>query len=217
VYFPMYISRISIRKFIDAVEWATARNIIILANGGYTTAGAAVIRNELEKMTRTKRVLPLKKLHNQGGHAVYGSPCTKRKDVGSHHFLHDSHLRDCLAKYLHDRGLSGIEQLSVRWIKENPDAHLGNIYFEFDNGHMNDDQLTEKIKRNYIGHGAFQVIFFMRHRYDDMEGEKRRLDKLFEIVRSTLPKKPNRILGATYSGFLKKGEVYNLKGMRVQI
>ncbi len=141
----------------------------------------------------------------------------KKKDVGDHHFLHDSQLRDCLAKYLHDRNLNGIEQLSVSWIRENPDAHLGNIYFEFDNGHMNDDQLIEKIRKNYTGQVAFRVVFFMRHRYDDIEGEKRRLDKLFEIVRSTLQKKPNRILGATYSGFLHDGKVFNLKGEVVQI
>jgi len=213
----MYISRTSIRKFIDAVEWATARNIIILSNGRYTTSGAAVIRSELDKMTRTKRVMRLKKLHDQGNHAVYGSPCTKKKDVGNHHFLHDNQLRDCLAKFLHDRNLGGIEQLSVKWIRENPDAHMGNLYFEFDNGHMNDDQLIEKIQKNYSGHGAYRVIFFMRHRYDSPEGEKARLEKLFEIVRKTLRKKPNRIVGATYSGFLQNGMIFNHKGFEVQI
>ena len=213
----MYISRTTIRKFIDAVEWATTRNIIILANGSYTTSGAAVIRSELEKMTRTKRVMRLKKLHDQGNHAVYGSPCTKKKDVGNHHFLHDNQLRDCLAKFLYDRNLNDIEQLSVRWIRENPDAHLENIYFEFDNGHMNDDQLIEKIRKNYSSHGAYRVVFFMRHRYDNTEGEKVRLEKLFEIARQTLRKKPNRILGATYSGFLQNGKVFNLNGIEVEI
>ena len=213
----MYISRIHIRKFIDAVEWSTVRNIIILANGRYTSHGSAVIRNELEKMTRTKRIPALRKLHDQGKHAVYGSPYTQKKDVGNHHFLHDNQLRDCLAKFLYDRNLQGIEQLSVRKIRGNPDAHLGNIYFEFDNGHLNDDQLIAKIRNNYSGHGAFRVIFFMRHRYDDPAGEQARLAKLFEIVKTTVPDKPNRILGATYTGFLENGKLFNLKWMGIQI
>ncbi|MCG2722761.1 MAG: hypothetical protein L6290_12235 [Thermodesulfovibrionales bacterium] len=213
----MYISRIHIRKFIDAVEWSTVRNIIILANGRYTSRGSAVIRNELEKMTRTKRVPPLRKLHNQGMHAVYGSPYTKKKDVGNHHFLHDNQLRDCLARYLYDRNLQGIEELSVKKIRENPDAHLGNIYFEFDNGHMNDDQLIAKIRRHYAGQGAFRVIFFMRHRYDDPAGEQARLAKLFEIVKRILSDKPNRILGATYIGFLENGKIFNSKWTGIQI
>lgn len=207
----MYISRTTIRKFIDAVEWATARNIIILANGRYTTSGAAVIRTELEKMTRTKRVMRLKKLHDQGNHAVYGSPCTKKKDVGNHHFLHDNQLRDCLAKFLHDRHLQGVEKLSVSRVEPNPDAHLGSLYFEFDNGHMNDDQLIEKIQKNYSGHGAYRVIFIMRHRYDDPEGEQKRLDKLFHIVKNTLYRKPNRIWANTYNGFLETGRLYNYR------
>ncbi len=159
----------------------------------------------------------LKKLHDQGNHAVYGSPCTKKKDVGNHHFLHDNQLRDCLAKFLHDRNLSGIEQLSVRWIRENPDAHMENLYFEFDNGHMDDNQLADKIRNNYSGHGAYRVVFFMRHRYDSIEGEKARLEKLFEIVRNISRKKPNRIVGATYSGFLQNGKIFNHKGIEVQI
>ncbi|MFA5823211.1 MAG: hypothetical protein WC853_09065 [Thermodesulfovibrionales bacterium] len=207
----MYISRTAIRKFIDAVEWATVRNIIVLANGRYTNHGAAVVRTELEKMTKTKSVLPLKKLYDYGGHAVYGSPCTKKKDIGSHHFLHDNRLRDCLAKFLSDRNLKGVEQLSVSRIEINPDAHLGNLYFEFDNGHMDDDQLADKIRNNYSGNGAFRVIFFMRHRYDDAGGEDRRLDKLFEIVKNTLPSKKGRILGACYSEFLKDGKIHNCK------
>jgi hypothetical protein len=95
----MYISRIYIRKFIDSVEWSTVRNIIILANGRYISHGSAVIRNELEKMTRTKRIPPLRKLHDQGKHAVFGSSYTKKKDVGNHQFLHDNHLRDCLPNF----------------------------------------------------------------------------------------------------------------------
>jgi hypothetical protein len=213
----MYISRTTIRKFIDAVEWATPRNVIILANGRYTTTGSAVIRNELEKMTRTKRVMPLKKLHDQGKHAVYGSPCTKKKDVGTHQFLHDNQLRDCLAKFMHDRCMKGMEDLSVSRIRQNPDAHLGNLYFEFDNGHMSDDQLIEKIQKHYCGYGAYRVIFFMRHRYDNPDGEQARLEKLFEIVKSVLRKKPNRVLGATYSGYLRNGKIFNLKGQEIQI
>ena len=213
----MYISRIHIRKFIDAVEWSTVRNIIILANGRYTSHGSAVIRSELEKMTRTKRVPPLRKLHDQGNHAVYGSSYTKKKDVGSHHFLHDTYLRDCLVKFLYDRNLKGIEELSTRRIRENPDAHLGNIYFEFDSGHMNDDQLISKIQRNYSNDGAFRVIFFMKHRYNNPAGEHARLAKLFELVKRTLPHKPNRILGATYTGYLTNGKIFNLKWTGIQI
>ncbi len=166
-------------------------------------------------MTRTKRVLSLKKLYDYGGHAVYGSPCTKKKDIGSHHFLHDNRLRDCLAKFLNDRNLKGIEQLSIGRTEINPDAYIGNLYFEFDNGHMDDDQLSDKIRNNYSGNGAFRVIFFMRHRYDDPEGEIRRLDKLFEIIKKTLPSKKGRVIGACYSQYLKDGAIYNVKGDKI--
>jgi hypothetical protein len=213
----MYISRLRIRKFIDAVEWATARNIIVLANGNYTSKGSAVIRNELDKMTKTKRIPRLKKLHDQGNHAVYGGICTKKKDVSNHHFHHDNQLRDCLARFMHDRNLKNIEHLSVRNNSRNSDAHLGNIFFEFDNGHMSDDQLIEKIQKNYTGQGAFRVVFFMRHRYDDPARERERLNKLFNIAKQTLPRKPGRILCATYSGFLKNGKIFNLKGDSVRI
>lgn len=206
----MYISRDKIRKFLDAVEWITARNIIILSQGKYAWEGSAAIRNELYKManavTPEKRI---KHLSNQAGNAVFAPWDSPRSDAGSQHFVHDNQLRDCLAKWLHDRDYAGMEELSIKTFA---DAKLGDIYFEFDNGHMTGDQLKDKLSRHYKGRGRFIVVFFMGHRYRDPHGEKLRLNKLFDIVREVLPHKPGRVFAACYSEFIEDGIVRDGRG-----
>src|SRR5512138_502853 len=98
----MYLNRNVVRKFVDAVDWVTPRNIIILLLGRYDTGAREnqIIRNELVKMTKTKREPPLKRLASDGK-AIYASCFTKRKDIGSFKLAHDEKLRDCLGKYFH--------------------------------------------------------------------------------------------------------------------
>src|SRR5512138_2328194 len=100
----MYLNRNVVRRFVDAVDWVTPRNIIILLLGKYDTDAREnqVIRNELVKMTKTVREPPLKRLPCDG-RAIYASSYTRKKDLGSFKLAHDEKLRDCLAKYFHGK------------------------------------------------------------------------------------------------------------------
>jgi hypothetical protein len=113
------------------------------------------------------------------------------------------------------------------FLKTYADAMLlltaGNLYFEFDSGHMGRGQLKDKIKARYIGKGAFRVVFFMgTAEYAHWKNlatikclEKNRLTLLFEVARRVLKDKPNRLLGACYHEYLEDGKVYNHKGLVV--
>ncbi|NNG06548.1 MAG: hypothetical protein HKM90_02350, partial [Desulfobacteraceae bacterium] len=41
---------------------------------------------------------------------------------------------------------------------------------------------------------------------------ERRLRMLFEVSRSVLPHKPNRVVAATYHGFIADGKLVNSRG-----
>jgi len=169
-------------------------------------------------MARTKRVPPLKKLPCYLM-TVFATHHSKKKNIGSFKFLHDSRLRDCLARYLYDRNYQDIEKLRL---DNEADAILGNTYFEFDNGTEDRKQLTEKINEYYSGKGQFQVIFWMSTDYythwktkdNIMKLEENRVNLLFNVVRESLPYKPGRVLGTSYHKYLDDGQVVNCKNIK---
>lgn len=131
-------------------------------------------------------------------------------------FDHDSKTRECIARWICDHGA---QQLDALHFHPPADATIGNIYFEMDNGHMNDRQLREKINLHYSKPGQFQVVFIMaspckahwRTREKVQADELRRLNKIFGIARELLPHKPNRILAASYEQFLEDGQLRSYK------
>ncbi|RJR18189.1 MAG: hypothetical protein C4581_06635 [Nitrospiraceae bacterium] len=169
----------------------------------------------LHKMSRTSKVPPLKKLPCNFM-TVFADYHSKKKNIGAFKFLHDSRLRDCLARYFHDRKYAGIESLRL---DNKADAVCGDMYFELDNGNEDRKQLTEKIRNHYSEKGKFQVIFFMTTDYythwKTMENiktlEENRLRLLFDIAGDILKHIPNRLLAASYHTYLEDGQVYNYK------
>ena len=202
--------RAVIRQFLRGVEWASPRNISILIHGHAGEANWAA--TELSEMASTRRIRPLRRL--LGPRHTFATPETAKKDKGEFNIEHDLKLRDVLAKFFYIRKYADLENLSVRHIPGNPDAHVGSLFFELDNGHENDAQLAEKLQR-YTGPGAFQVIFVMAHRYGDPALEAKRLEKLLALGGSVLGRKPNRVIAGTYHGFLTDGSLANLKGVKV--
>ena len=164
---------------------------------------------------------PLKKLPCYSM-TVFASHLSKKKNIGSFKFLHDSRLRDCLARYFYDKKYEGIDKLKLDNIA---DAVYEHIYFELDNGNEDRKQLAEKIQQNYSSKGKFQVICWMTTDYyshwKTMENikklENNRLNLFFDIVKETIPQKPNRILGASYHNFLEDGQLINYKEFNSQI
>jgi len=205
-----YLSRPTVRRFVDAVEWVSSRNIIILARGRYLGDHSNIYRVELDRLAKTKRVEPLRKIRSQAGHIVYTIPRSKKNTIGTFKFFHDNCLRDCLAKFIHDRDYRDIEKLSIANDK-NADAYFPGLYFEFDNGHMTDRQLEEKLRATYSDQGAYRVLFIMGSRYS-AEAERARLKKIIDIAKRVLYKKPGRILATTYHGYMDTGKVFNAKG-----
>ena len=57
----------------------------------------------------------------------------------------------------------------------------------------------------------------MGHRFREADLEQKRLNKLFDIARDVLDNKPNRVLGACYTEFLRDGKVFNLKREEVRL
>ena len=147
---------------------------------------------------------------------VFASYLSKKKNIGSFKFLHDSRLRDCLARYFYDNKYEGIDKLKL---DINADAIHEDIYFELDNGNEDRKQLTDKIQSNYSGKGKFQVVFWMTTDYyshwktkENMVAlENNRLALLFSVVKEVLPFKPNRVIGASYHQFLDDGQLLNYK------
>ncbi len=181
----------------------------------------AMVATELNRMCRTRRTeIRLKKLHHEF-YTCYGLAVKPRSTVNHQHVEHDIKLRNCLGKYLHTCGHGLMEFLSI---KSFADAVLtlntGNLYFEFDSGHMGRKQLEDKIRVHYAGKGAFRVVFWMgtaeyahwKNRRRIRSLEEKRLKLLFEITKEVLRDKPNRVLGATYAGFLKDNQLFTGKG-----
>ena len=57
----------------------------------------------------------------------------------------------------------------------------------------------------------------MEYRMGEADLEQNRLDKLFDIAGKVLRHKPNRVIGATYTVFLRDGKVFNIKGEEVRL
>jgi hypothetical protein len=227
----MRLDRHIIRLFVDRVEWVTPRNIHFLLNGRYTSQRilnngkrdytGVMIQNELIRMTKTKRIPPLKALPCDG-HTAFAQYYTKKHSIGTMIFSHNNKLRDVLAKYLFDRGWRGIDRICLA---PPSDATVGTLHFELDAGHMDRRELREKIIRNYTQPGMYQVVFIMASRYGRsprirkgvIEHEKNRLNMLFDLARELLPYKPSRVLGASYEQFLETGKVYNFKGQKIVV
>jgi hypothetical protein len=100
--------------------------------------------------------------------------------------------------------------------------NTGDLYFEFDSGHMGRRQLIEKIRTHYTGRGTFRVLFWMGTaeyaHWKDLARiktlERKRLRMLSAIGREVLGHKPNRLLAAPYHRFLEEGKVYCLRERR---
>lgn len=220
----MKLSRQVIRQYISKVEWATASNICFLLSGKRKRRDYAIVAAELNSMCRTKRKeIRLKKLHHEF-YTCYALATNPRSTLNHRQVEHDIKLRNCLGRYFHICGHELIEYLSI---KTHADAVLrlsaGDLYFEFDSGHMGRGQLKEKIKAHYIGKGAFRVVFFLgTAEYAHWKNlatikclEKNRLNLLFEVSRRVLKDKPNRLLAACYHEYLEDGKIYNHKGLVV--
>ncbi len=217
----MKLSRQVIRLYISKVEWATASNVCFLLSGKRKRRDYAVVAAELNSMCRTKRKeIRLKKLHHEF-YTCYSLATNPRSTLNHRHVEHDIKLRNCLGKYFYICGHELIEYLSI---KTHADALLtlsaGNLYFEFDSGHMGRGQLKDKIKAHYIGRGAYRVVFWTgTAEYAHWKNlatikclEKNRLNLLFEVSKRALKDKPNRLLGACYHEYLEDGKIYNHKG-----
>lgn len=217
----MTISRHVIREFISKVEWATAGSICYLLSGKRKPRDYAVVAAELNSMCRTKRKeIRLKKLPHDF-YTCYALATSSRATLNHRHVEHDIKLRNCLGKYFYICGYELLEYLSLKTYADSIlTLTAGDLYFEFDSGHMGRGQLKDKIKAHYIGKGAFRVVFWTgTAEYAHWKNiatikclEKNRLNLLFEVVRRVLKDKPNRVLGACYHEYLEDGKLYNHKG-----
>ncbi len=209
-----------IRQFISKVKWATASNVSYLLYGKTGKREYAMVAAELNRMCRTKRKeLRLKKLHHEF-YTCYALAVNPKSTVNRQHVEHDIKLRNCMGKYFHTCGHGLMGFLSI---KTSADAVLilntGDLYFEFDSGHMGRKQLTEKIKTHYTGKGMFRVVFWMgtaeyAHWKDlaQIRGlERNRVTMLFAISRQVLKEKPNRLLAAPYHKYLEDGKLRTAK------
>jgi hypothetical protein len=199
------------RQFIEQMEWATPDNICYLIKGDYDTELYRYYQKRLEEMTKIQnKDKALRKIRNKNGNVGYTLHRSKRKEITAYQYMHDRKLRNCSAKF---ENINGYNQIRLDTMA---DAKSKGLYFELDNGSMNDDQLSEKIRNHYIGQGQFRVVFWMSH-IEGHNNEVDRLDKLFSIVEKLLRHKPNRILANTYSEFLKTGKLYNFKKEEVRL
>lgn len=213
--------RFLVRSFLDKTDWAAVPTIALLLFGNRGRIAHKDANKELSQMSHLKRPGSLKRL--PCSHAVvYANPSTKRKRIGNGLFDHDNKTREVVAKMCNPYGIRAVDSVSMA---PPSDARIGNIFIEFDNGHMTDHQLEEKILKNYSKAGMFQVAFIMASPYKahwrtkekTKADEIRRLNKLFAVSSRILPHKPNRIIGASYEQFLEDGKFYNCKGHEVII
>lgn len=194
--------RDTIRKFINQVEWATPDNVSYLLKGDYNTDLYKYYQKRLEEMTVTKnKDKALRKIRNGNGDIAYTMHASKRKSITRYQYMHERKLRNCLARFI---------SLTGKDVKLDypADAKSQGLYFELDNGSMDNAQLSEKLSLHYSGQGQFRVVFWMSH-IEGHNNEQDRLAKLFKIVENILRHKPNRILANTYTDYLKTGKLYN--------
>lgn len=147
------------------------------------------------------RELRLRKIRNQDGKHAYTLDANALPTFG---FNHDVCLRDVVAKFMNSRGPAEVS------LEKPADARILCYSIELDNGHMDDSQLEEKLRKHYLDSEG-QVIFIMRHR-EFPHLEIHRLQKVFNISEKVFPNMPNKVLGACYSQYLENGIIYNRKG-----
>ncbi len=148
--------------------------------------------------------LRLKRIKNQDDKHAY---TLSANTLPTFLFNHDICVRNVVGKFLHDRGAENVS------FRRPADASILQYRFELDNGHMDDSQFEKKLLKHYANTNG-QVIFIMRHRErPDLESE--RLQKIFNISQKLFPYKPNKVLGACYTQFLKDGVLYNRKGKEI--
>ncbi len=202
---PGYIfmtKRSLIRWFIKEVRWATPRNVAFFLEGRCTPKILKAYASELSEMLREKdNSIRLKRIRNQDGKYAY---TLTAKTLPTFLFNHDSCLRDVIGKFLHGKGFVEVS------FGHPADATILHYRLELDNGHMTDRQLEYKMRRHYV-HAGGQIIFIMRHR-EHPRLEVKRLEKLFSIAGKVFPGLPNKVLGASYAGFLENGTIFNRKG-----
>ena len=191
-----------IRWFIKEVHWATPRNVAYFMEGRCNNKILSAYSSELSEMQREKdSSLRLKRIKNQDGKYAYTMTA---KVLPTFLFNHDVCVRDVIGKFLNARGLQEVS------FEQPADASIWQYRFELDNGHMDDKQLEDKLRRYYAEAGG-QIVFIMRHReYPRLE--IRRLQKIFNISEKVFPCMPNKVLGACYTDYLENGIIYNRKG-----
>lgn len=199
----------TIRQFIEAMDWITPDNASYLIDGTFSPQHYDKWQKKLEVMTKTKKSeLALKKVVNDNSNVAYALRTNGLNRLTYFKYWHDRKLRNCIARLIYDHGNGWLGLSELHGFADfQTDTPFGKFYFEFDNNTMNDDKLIDKIKSHYSGEGKYRVIFFMGHRIPELE--QKRLEKLFEIVKNTLPSKKGRILGACYSQYLKDGKFYD--------
>lgn len=191
-----------IRWFIKEVRWATPRNAAYFIEGKCNDKIMNAYSSELSEMQREKdSTLRLKRIKNQDDKYAF---TMQAKTLPTFLFNHDVCVRDMIGKFLHDQGLQYVS------FERPADASIRHYRFELDNGHMNDSQLEEKLVKHYANTGG-QVVFIMRHR-ECPRLEAKRLQKVFNISEKVFPGKPNKVLGACYTEYLKNGILYNRRG-----
>jgi hypothetical protein len=210
---PPQIDLHIIRQFVEKADWVTVNVISLLMYGDKNHEHVKAVN---ARMTDSWRRGGFKRLPCPSN-VVYAHLHTRRKRIGTALFDHDNKMRECAAKFIHDKGYDLIHDLHFH---PPSDAAIGSTFFEMDNGHMTEKALREKIHRNYMKDGKYQAVFFMASPYKSTRStaeklktdEQRRLKKLYSLVAELTPKKPNRIIAASYEQFLEDGKVYNFKG-----
>lgn len=196
--------RAVIRWFIAQVHWAVPSNLSYFMEGRCDGKRYRKYSSELAEMLKVKdREIRLKKIRNQDGRHAYTLDAKALPTFG---FNHDVCLRDVVGKFLNSRGPA-----EVTFAKP-ADARILRYSIELDNGHMDDSQLEEKLRKHYLDSEG-QVIFIMRHR-EFPHLEARRLKKVFDISARVFPTKPNKVLGACYHQYLEDGIFYNRRGQQ---
>ena len=204
----------TIRQFLERVEWATVPAIALLIFGVKNKESMIQANAILTRMNKSVQN-PIKRLDCAQA-VVYAHGGNPKNRIGTVYFNHDSKLRECLARYVFDNGEDAIGKISM---KPPFDASIGTLRFEFDNGNMTSKQLKEKILKHFTKKDGEQAIFFMaspnkavsRHMDRVITDEKRRIEKLFSLVRELLPFKPNKVMATSYEEYLRDGKLYNFK------
>lgn len=220
----MKLNRSTIRQFISKMEWATAANVCFLLSGKRKRRDYAIVAAELNSMCRTKRKeLRLKKLHHEF-YTCYALATNPKTTLNHNHVEHDINFRNCLGRYLFLCGHGLMDFLSIDTFADAVlTLNTGNLYFEFDSGHMGRKQLKVKIMTHYVGKGAYRVVFWMgTAEYAHWKNvatikclERNRVNMLFQLTRKVLREKPNRVLAASYHDYLESGRLHNQKGSSV--